>query len=179
MAEVRGIGVARVQRNVGQAGITGDVVQQRTSWLANSAMAGGGPLYDVGSHRIDLMNYLFGAPARVTGQRSTTVQPVPVEDNATALIEYENGVRAMVDVRWHSRVTRDEFLIRGTDGEMELSPLNGPSIDYPGGREELSPHSNLHFPCVQNFVGAVLEGEPLRSTAESAMLTDWVTERAL
>ncbi|MBS1872795.1 MAG: Gfo/Idh/MocA family oxidoreductase [Acidobacteria bacterium] len=156
-----------------------DFADGERAWLANPAMAGGGPLYDVGSHRIDLMNYLFGAPARVTGQRSTTVQRVPVEDNATVLIEYENGVRAMVDVRWHSRVTRDEFLIRGTDGEMELSPLNGPSIDYPGGREELSPHSNLHFPCVQNFVGAVLEGEPLRSTAATAMLTDWVTERAL
>jgi hypothetical protein len=30
----------------------------------------------------------------------------------------------VIDVRWHSRVLRDEFRIRGTDGEIDLSPLN-------------------------------------------------------
>ena len=67
------------------------------SWLADPKSAGGGPLYDVASHRIDLMNYLFGAPRKVSGHLSTLVQPVPVEDNASVLIDYENGVRAFVD----------------------------------------------------------------------------------
>src|SRR5258708_24448835 len=69
-------------------------------WVVDPKLAGGGPLYDIGSHRIDLMNYFFGNPARVTGQLSTVVQPTEVEDNATLLIEYENGVRGIVDVRW-------------------------------------------------------------------------------
>jgi predicted dehydrogenase len=148
------------------------------AWLGDPQLAGGGPLYDIASHRIDLMNWLFGQPVRVTAQLSTLVQPVAVEDNATVLIEYENGVRAMVDVRWHSRVARDEFRIRGTDGEIELTPLNGPWLDYPGGREHLPAHQNLHYPCVANFVEAVLDGAPLRSTGATALWTDWVTEHA-
>lgn len=147
-------------------------------WLADPRMAGGGPLYDIASHRIDLMNYLFGQPSRVTAQLSKLVQPVAVEDNATVLIEYANGVRAMVDVRWHSRVARDEFRIRGVDGEIGMTPLNGPWIDYPTGREHLPAHENLHYPCIANFVGAVLDGAPLRSSGASAMWTDWVTEQA-
>jgi predicted dehydrogenase len=144
-------------------------------WLTDPKRAGGGPLYDIGSHRIDLMNYLFGKPAAVTGQMSTLVQNIQVEDNATVLIEYENGVRGCVDVRWHSRVSRDEFRIRGTEGEIELTPLNGPALIYPGGEEHLPAHENLHFPCVANFVSAVLGNEPLLSTGASALWTSWVT----
>jgi predicted dehydrogenase len=147
------------------------------NWLVDPEKAGGGPLYDIASHRIDLMNFLFGEPVRAAGQLSTLVQPIPVEDNASVLIEYESGVRALVDVRWHSRVARDEFRVRGTDGEIELSPLNGPAIEFPGGSEDLPAHPNLHFPCVENFVSAVLEGAPLRATADSSALTDWVTEQ--
>ncbi len=148
-------------------------------WLTDPRRAGGGPLYDIGSHRIDLLNYLFGKPMRAAGQLSTLVHSTEVEDNATVLIEYESGVRGIVDVRWHSRVARDEFRIRGTEGEMDLSPLNGPSLVYPGGQEHLPPHENLHYPCVQNFVNAVLDGEPLRSSGATAMLTDWVTEQVV
>lgn len=148
-------------------------------WLVDPKLAGGGPLYDIGSHRIDLMNYFFGQPARVTAQLSTLVQPTEVEDNATVLIEYENGVRAMVDVRWHSRVVRDEFRIRGTEGEISLTPLSGPELDSPEGHEDIPAPANVHFPCIENFVSAVLEGVPLLSSGESAIVTDWITERAV
>src|SRR5579872_215653 len=103
-----------------------DAESSHRGWLADPKLAGGGPLYDIASHRIDLMNYLFGKPARACGQISTLVQKLDVEDNATVMVEYENGVRGVIDVRWHSRVARDEFKIRGTDGEIDLSPLNSP-----------------------------------------------------
>jgi predicted dehydrogenase len=149
------------------------------SWLVDPKRAGGGPLYDIASHRIDLMNYLFGQPQRAAGQLSALVHPGEVEDNATILIEYESGVRSVVDVRWHSRTPRDEFRIRGTDGEMDLTPLNGPALIYPGATEHIPAPENLHYPCVENFVGAVLENQPLRSTGATALVTDWVTEQVM
>jgi len=143
-------------------------------WLLDPAKAGGGPLYDIACHRIDLMNYMFGRPVRATGYGSTLVHPIAVEDNATVLIEHDSGLRAMVDVRWHSRVARDEFRIRGTDGEMDLSPLNGPELVYPGGAEQVPAPANLHYPCVEDFTRAVLEGRPPRSTGATALETEWV-----
>jgi 1,5-anhydro-D-fructose reductase (1,5-anhydro-D-mannitol-forming) len=143
-------------------------------WLVDPALAGAGPLYDIASHRIDLMNYLFGRPTRVSGHLSTLVHPIPVEDNATVVMEYESGVRGVVDVRWHSQVPRDEFWIRGTAGEIDLTPLNGPSLVYPGGTEQIPTHENLHYPCVEDFVTAVL-GETLpRSSGATALTTEWV-----
>ena len=152
--------------------------QGSRSWLVDPAKAGGGPLFDIASHRIDVLNYFFGEPLRVTAQLSNVVHHYPVEDSATVLIEYAGGVRGVVDVRWHSKISRDECRVRGTDGEMELSPLNGPDLIYPGGRESLPPHANLHYPMLENFVDAVEGKTPLLASGVSSIWTDWVTERA-
>jgi 1,5-anhydro-D-fructose reductase (1,5-anhydro-D-mannitol-forming) len=149
------------------------------SWLVDPDRAGGGPLYDIASHRIDLLNFFFGEPSRVAAQLSNVVHELAVEDSATVMIDYENKVRAIVDVRWHSRIERDEFRIIGTEGEIDLTPLNGPELIYPGGRENLPAHSNIHYPCVKNFVEAVLDGAPLLSSGDAARWTDWVTNHAV
>lgn len=149
------------------------------SWLLDPAQAGGGPLYDIASHRIDLLNFFFGQPQKATGYLSNAVHRGDVEDNATVLIEYSNQVRGIVDVRWHSRVNRDEFRIIGTEGELELTPLNGPEIVYPGGREQWPVHANVHLPCIKNFADGVLDGAPLISSGATAILTDWVTQQVV
>ena len=148
------------------------------AWLLDPVKAGGGPLFDIGSHRIDVLNFLFGQPQRVSGHLSNAVHHYAVEDNATVMIDYEDGVRGVVDVRWHSRVKRDECRLRGTEGEMDLTPLNGPELVYPGGREHLPPHVNLHYPLLENFVDAVFGKGPLLASGASSIWTDWVTERA-
>jgi 1,5-anhydro-D-fructose reductase (1,5-anhydro-D-mannitol-forming) len=148
------------------------------SWLVDPQQSGGGPLYDIASHRIDVLNFLFGKPARVSGHLSNLVRGLAVEDSATVMIDYENGVRGIVDVRWHSHAPRDEFRIIGLDGEMILTPLSGPTLRYPGATEDLPAHPNLHYPCVENFVAAVLDGARLYASGESSIWTDWVTERA-
>ncbi len=147
-------------------------------WLFDPVKAGGGPLFDIASHRIDVLNFLFGQPASAVGQVSNVVHHYAVEDNATVMIEYPDGVRGLVDIRWHSKVHRDECRIRGTEGEMELSPLNGPDLVYPGGRENLPTHANIHYPMIENFVDAIEGKAALLSSGVSAYWTDWVTEQA-
>jgi predicted dehydrogenase len=148
------------------------------SWLFDPSKAGGGPLFDIASHRIDVLNFLFGKPLRVTGQLSNVVHHYAVEDNATVMIEYESGVRGIVDVRWNSKIKRDECRIRGAEGEIEMSPLNGPDLVHPGGSESLPAHPNLHCPLIENFVDAVEGKARLAASGTDAYLTDWVTEQA-
>jgi predicted dehydrogenase len=151
-------------------------------WLKDPALAGGGPLYDVGSHRIDACNFLFGKPLRATGLLSNALHSLPVEDSATALIEYRDGIHAVVDVRWNSRIARDQFRVIGSEGEISLDPLNGPTLrllDSEGKlrEESLPPHANVHYPAVANFVDAVLDGAPLACPIAEAIWTDWVTQQ--
>jgi 1,5-anhydro-D-fructose reductase (1,5-anhydro-D-mannitol-forming) len=151
-------------------------------WLKDPALAGGGPLYDVGSHRIDACNYLFGKPVRATGLLSNALHELAVEDSATTLIEYAGGVHAVVDVRWNSRIQRDQFRVVGVEGEISLDMLNGPTLRLLGSdgkltEEQLPAHTNVHYPAVENFVAAVLDGAPVACPIDEAIWTDWVTQQ--
>jgi 1,5-anhydro-D-fructose reductase (1,5-anhydro-D-mannitol-forming) len=85
-------------------------------------------------------------------------------------------------VRWNSRAMRDQFRVIGTEGEIDLSPMNGPQLrivtQTAERLEELPAHSNVHYPLVANFVGAISGAAPLACTAKDAALTDWVIEQA-
>ena len=151
-------------------------------WLKDPALAGGGPLYDVGSHRIDACNFLFGKPLRATGLLANALHPLAVEDSATVLVEYAGGVHGVVDVRWNSRINRDQFRVIGSEGEISLDPLNGPALRFLDGEgrlreEQLPAHANVHYPAVENFVAAVLDGAPVACPIDEAIWTDWVTEQ--
>jgi predicted dehydrogenase len=150
-------------------------------WIADPALSGGGPLYDIASHRIDAMNFLFGKPERAYGLLSNAVHQIPVEDSATVLMGFSGGVHAVVDVRWNSRVARDRFRIIGEDGEINLDPLNGPELRVAGRTEMLPPHANPHFPIVEDFVDAVLANDPARLAcpAEQATWVDWTIEQVV
>lgn len=177
-------------RELLQAGVIGRVLSAKAlrhewfagdparPWLLDAKLAGGGPLYDIGSHRIDILNFLFGSPRRVVG-RLIRPGPFEVERSANVRIEYDRGIYGNVDVSWDAKVDRDELCIFGEKGELQLTPLNDSSLQYPGGHEEWPCHSNSHLHCLQNFVEAVLDGAPLFASGESSRWTDWVTQEAV
>jgi hypothetical protein len=61
---------------------------------------------------------------------------------------------------------------------MELSPLNGPDLIYPGGREHLPVQENVHVPLIENFADAVNGKAALLASGADSYWTDWITERA-
>jgi predicted dehydrogenase len=125
------------------------------------------------------MNFLFGRPERAAGLRSNAVHEMGVEDSATVVVGYGGGVHGVVDVRWNSRVARDQFRVIGMDGEIVLDPTNGPELSVNGLVEMLPKHENVHYPLVENFVRAVLDGAALACPIGEAIWTDWVTEQVM
>lgn len=152
---------------------------ENRNWMLKPRTAGGGPLYDIASHRIDAMNFLFGTPAHATGVISNRIHALAVEDSATVVILYAQGIHAVVDARWNSHIKRDQFRVIGTDGEMNLDPLSGPELRYAGHSEFLPTHPNVHSPCIDNFVSAILDGSPLACPGDDAVETDQVISMAL
>jgi 1,5-anhydro-D-fructose reductase (1,5-anhydro-D-mannitol-forming) len=157
---------------------------EERGWLRDPALAGGGPLYDVASHRIDACNLLFGKPERAMGMRSNALHDLKVEDSATGLIQYSGGLHAMVDVRWNSRIVRDEFRVVGVEGEIDLTPMGGPALrlkrsDGVVAEENLPARANVHYRVIENFASAVLDGKSLMCPIDEAIWTDWVTEQVM
>ncbi len=74
------------------------------SWFVRRETAGGGALADVGIHVIDTISYLFDdrvQPTQVSARVGNYFRQLEVEDTATALIDYDNGMTAQIDAGWY------------------------------------------------------------------------------
>jgi len=66
-------------------------------WHGTWSLDGGGVLMNQAIHTIDLLLWLYGPVARVTGCTATRLHPIEVEDTASALLEFENGAFGMIE----------------------------------------------------------------------------------
>ena len=131
-------------------------------WLIERGRAGGGPMFDFGCHRVEVLLNLFGRAVEVKGLTSNVVFEREVEDAACALIKFEHGTQAVVTVTHASREPRDTLEIFGSEGSIRIDVLNEGRLvikSARGEREELHPpHANLHQPLIEDFARAVVEG---------------------
>lgn len=90
------------------------------SWFFDKAQSGGGPLIDLGVHRLDLALWLMGypEPAYIMGSTYAKFGPerackkgleYTVEDLACAMIKFKNGSTLELDVSWASNVKEMEL----------------------------------------------------------------------
>lgn len=118
------------------------------NWFGDKAYSGGGPLIDLGVHMIDLSRYLAGNPKPVSvygatfhklGARdnlksvvlpwqaeSTVEKPAfNVEDMATAMIRFDNGVVLSAEASFSLHIEKDyqNLEIFGTKAGLTLAPF--------------------------------------------------------
>ncbi|MDB5054237.1 MAG: oxidoreductase protein [Bacilli bacterium] len=145
----------QVLRRFIEAGELGEVYYAKASylrrlgnpggWFADRDRSGGGPLFDIGIHVIDLCWYLMGRP-KVKSVSGNTYKKLGnrshienlsfykaadydaslnnVEDMANALIRFENGASLLVDVSFTLHAQKDEFAVKifGDKGGAEIEP---------------------------------------------------------
>lgn len=94
-------------------------------WLTNF---GGGIMYILGSHLVDLIVYLMGEPEKITPYlRRTGLDGVDFEDNNLAVLEYENALaRIFVSSVEVNGYGRRQFVVSGSKGTVNICPLEGP-----------------------------------------------------
>jgi predicted dehydrogenase len=116
------------------AGELGDVYHARSwwhrtrgipglgTWFTSKEAAGGGPLVDLGVHRLDLALWYMGYPAPVTVSAATYAalgkelaakrgKPFEVEDMASAFIRFENGATLILEASWAANGEQSEEML--------------------------------------------------------------------
>jgi len=68
----------------------------KSPWRGKWATEGGGSLINQASHSIDLMIWLVGKPKTVFGVFGAKTHKIEVDDNAAAVVQFENGVYATI-----------------------------------------------------------------------------------
>ena len=90
------------------------------SWFFDKKQSGGGPLIDLGVHRLDLALWLMGYPTPVWVMASTYSKFGPkwakaqgldysVEDLACAMIKFDNGTTLELDASWACNIKEKEL----------------------------------------------------------------------
>jgi len=128
-------------------------------WLLDEGASGGGPMFDFGCHRIEVLQNLFGTIDEVRSVVSSSIYARPVEDTAVAVLHFSTGMTATVTVTHATSGPRDTVDIYGTEGSLSIGSLNDGELvarTVAGQRtEQYPPHPNLHQPLVEDFVDAV------------------------
>jgi predicted dehydrogenase len=140
------------------------------AWLLQRARSGGGPMFDFGCHRLEILLDLFGPVRRLTSQIANVVFDREVEDTAAALLQFESGVCASLTVTHAASEAQDTLDIFGTAGSIHVAALAAAHVRISNGAgdrvESHPPHANVHLPLVEDFVDAARTGREPRVTGD-------------
>lgn len=161
-----------------------------SSWRGTWRGEGGGALINQAPHHLDLLQWIFGTPARVAAFcRWGKHHRIEVEDEVTAYMEYANGRTASLvfSIGEAPGVNRLEVvgdrgalildgrtlrLLRTADSVSRHTRLSRSPDQKPAFREtiiDVPPGRELHRATIQNFVNAIRRGTPLVAPAREAL----------
>lgn len=98
-----------------------NVARTEENWRVDPGIAGGGYFYDLASHQLDFLDYIFGPVVRAQGITANHAGRYKAEDVVTAGFQFENGVvgsgtwcftTAEVAVADMTTITGDQGVIR-------------------------------------------------------------------
>jgi predicted dehydrogenase len=103
-------------------------IDGNASWMLSRSMSGGGPMYNLGVHWIDLYRWLLhDEVVDVLGKNVRINQEYDIEDNSFALLTFSRGTVLSLDISYTVPDSfpygRDLYLaLRGTEGVLSWSP---------------------------------------------------------
>jgi predicted dehydrogenase len=131
-------------------------------WRLDRARSGGGPMFDFGCHRLEVLLHLLGGAERASGLMANGLFAREIEDTCVAHLQFAGGACAILAVSHAARESRDTLDVYCSGGSLHVPVLNQELLRVvtpTGAREEtLPPHPNLHQPLVEDFVAAVRGG---------------------
>ncbi|MCX8090454.1 MAG: Gfo/Idh/MocA family oxidoreductase [Verrucomicrobiae bacterium] len=159
-------------------------------WRATWKGEGGGVLLNQCLHNLDVLQWLVGMPARVRGFcQFGRFHEIEVEDNVTAYMEWPNAATGVFISSTGEAPGTNRFEIAGTMGRLVLENSRLTFTRNEADMIEFSrtarqgfakpdvwhieiPFDNAVLPhaiMVQNFVNAILDGEPLIAPGEEGI----------
>ncbi|MCC6485642.1 MAG: Gfo/Idh/MocA family oxidoreductase [Armatimonadetes bacterium] len=163
------------------------------AWRQILSEGGGGSLADLGSHCMDLLEFVFESPVReVCSFQATLAQDYSVEDSAVALLRFENGALGTVDCcfsvpddssrnRLEIYGSAGSLLAEGTIGQSPLGRMTAcfsPQTDYDANQSRQTQQGTveihesptpMYAAEFDHFAAAVLDEKPLEISEEEGL----------
>ncbi len=109
--------ITRVRLSVSNAGSLEGMFDRDYRWMTDPQKAGVGGFGDIGTHALDLLMWYFGEVARVTAALlSASGKPGDGNENGEAILEFKNGITAVLSAGWMDLDNPMPVYIGGTSG---------------------------------------------------------------
>ena len=151
------------------------------SWLLQKERSGGGPMFDFGCHRIEVLATVLGQVTKVRAMTANVIFEREVEDTASALFQFAGGAGGVLSVTHAASEPQDTFDIFGLQGSIHIPILNEGAmriVSSEGERwEKHPPDSNLHAPLIRDFVEAVITDRDPAVPGETGRMVAAIEEK--
>jgi predicted dehydrogenase len=152
-------------------------------WRIDPYVAGAGLFYDLGSHCVDILDFLLGRIEDVHGVAINTGGAYAAEDVTAAAFTIEGRIAGTGTWNFNAADTRDAVVCTGTAGELHLPVFADADIVVrAGGRDTVHRFRNplhVHQPLIEAIVGELGGQGRCESTGESAARASRVLEQCV
>ncbi len=163
-----------------------DYSRDTLSWRVKKEFAGAGYFYDLASHQLDLLDFLFGPIANADGHTVNIAGLYDVEDTVSATFQFQSGIVGSGSWSFIAppNIRTDTIELVGTKGKLSFSTFMFTDIvletsEGKSSYKEANP-DNIQYYLIKSIVENLQEkGAEVPSTAESAARTNWVMDKIL
>ncbi len=154
------------------------------NWRVDPTIAGGGYFYDLASHQLDFLDFVFGPITTAYGISSNQAKKYPAEDIVTGSFRFENDVvgSGLWCFTTAEVAQKEETTIIGSKGVITYQNFGNPQVllhsDDQG--EEVFDFvypKHIQECLIKTVVDDLLGRGRCPSTAETAARTNWVMEQ--
>jgi predicted dehydrogenase len=152
-------------------------------WRVDPEISGGGLFVDLGSHILDLLDWLLGPVTHAAGVATNRGGRYPAEDLVTGVFSFRSGVEGVGVWNYDSFQHKDQIEIIGTAGALRFScfadePLQ--LLTALGPEKIQAPYpETAPLPLIQTVVNALTGHGESPSTGHSALRTARVIDALL
>jgi 1,5-anhydro-D-fructose reductase (1,5-anhydro-D-mannitol-forming) len=147
--------------------------EKHNDWFVDEELAGGGALFDLGCHTVDVMRWFMGKPKKMVSMVQNFSGTYNIDDNSVIVVEFENGALGVLDTSFVHRAGPNPTEIYGTEGYVARDPYGGVLLsstqlqpeDVPGYIKPTRLPPELPHPFNQ-WVSAILHDTPMTITVE-------------
>jgi predicted dehydrogenase len=152
-------------------------------WRLKPELSGGGLFFDLASHTLDLLDFLLGPIAEVSGHASNQSKLYESEDIVTGSYLFQSGAQGTGVWCFSAAENSDINIIIGTEGKITFSTFDHQPITLMNnqGMQEWTIEQPQHVqqPLIQAIVKELLGKGPAVGNGMAAARTNWVMDQMI
>lgn len=154
--------------------------QVNPPWRIQPHLSGGGLFFDLGSHTLDILDFLLGPITEVKGFSSNQNGLYKAEDIVTGTYKFKSGVHGICSWCFSAYDRLDSNEIIGSKGKLEFATFGDDPIKLTtvSSGQEWTIENPLHIqqPLIQTIVEELTGNGTCPSTGTTAAQTNWVMD---